>query len=146
MTIYILLNISNLYADADARSMTPSRNTRSYTPRSVPSSPGRSFLISHILHCRLSQCWTQQDQSTVQTPSQGLVYWPCDESIYIRSLINPCYKSGIRTLGKKKHLPQMNLNAEHNPDMLTWSLALAHGPVGILLLFSPRFNSCSYHF
>ena len=31
-------------ADADARSMTPSRNTRSYTLRSVPSSPGRSFL------------------------------------------------------------------------------------------------------
>ena len=34
----------NLYADVDARSMTPSRNTRSYTLRSVPSSPGRSFL------------------------------------------------------------------------------------------------------
>ena len=33
----------NLYADVDARSMTPSRNTRSYTLRSVPSSPGRSF-------------------------------------------------------------------------------------------------------
>ena len=45
MPIHILLNISNLYADADARSMTPSRNTRSYTLRSVPSSPGRSFLI-----------------------------------------------------------------------------------------------------
>ena len=41
--IYILLNISNLYADADARSMTPSKNTRSYTLRSVPSPPGRSF-------------------------------------------------------------------------------------------------------
>ena len=40
----ILLNISNLYAEADARSMTPSRNTRSFTIRSVPSSPGRSFL------------------------------------------------------------------------------------------------------
>ena len=35
----------NLYADVDARSMTPSRNTRSYTLRSVPSSPGRSFLF-----------------------------------------------------------------------------------------------------
>ena len=35
----------NLYADVDARSMTPSRNTRSYTLRSVPSSPGRSFLL-----------------------------------------------------------------------------------------------------
>ena len=34
----------NLYADVDARSMTPSRNRRSYTLRSVPSSPGRSFL------------------------------------------------------------------------------------------------------
>ena len=41
----ILLNISNLYADAEARSMTPSRNTRSYTLRSVPSFPGRSLLI-----------------------------------------------------------------------------------------------------
>ena len=30
--------------DVDARSMTPSRNTRSYTLRSVPLSPGRSFL------------------------------------------------------------------------------------------------------
>ena len=39
----ILLNISNLYGDVDARYMTPSRNTRSYTLRSVPSSPGRSF-------------------------------------------------------------------------------------------------------
>ena len=44
MAIHILLYISNLDADADARSMTPSRNTRSYTLRSVPSSPGRSFL------------------------------------------------------------------------------------------------------
>ena len=35
----------NLYADVDARSMTPSRITRSYTLRSVPSSPGRSFFI-----------------------------------------------------------------------------------------------------
>ena len=34
----------NLYADVDARSMTPSRNAWSYTLRSVPSSPGRSFL------------------------------------------------------------------------------------------------------
>ena len=30
-------------ADADADAVTPSRNTRSYTLRSVPSSPGRSF-------------------------------------------------------------------------------------------------------
>ena len=36
MPIYILLNIFKLYADADTRSMTPSRNTRSYTLRSVP--------------------------------------------------------------------------------------------------------------
>ena len=34
---YILLNMFNLYADVDARSMTPSTNTRSYTLRSVPS-------------------------------------------------------------------------------------------------------------
>ena len=34
----------NLHADVDARTMTPSRNTRSYTLRGVPSSPGRSFL------------------------------------------------------------------------------------------------------
>ena len=40
---YILLNMFNLYADVDAKSMTPSRNTRSYTLQSVPSSPGRSF-------------------------------------------------------------------------------------------------------
>ena len=43
MTHDILLNISNLYGDADAGSMTPSRNTRSYKLRSVPSSSGRSF-------------------------------------------------------------------------------------------------------
>merc|ERR1719205_286895 len=30
--------------------MTPSRNTRSYTLRSVPSSPGRSFLTATGLH------------------------------------------------------------------------------------------------
>ena len=35
----------NLYADVDARSLSPSKNTRSYTLRSVPSSPGRSFFI-----------------------------------------------------------------------------------------------------
>ena len=40
----------NLYADVDARSMTPSRNTRSYTLRSVPSSPGRSFLAPKELY------------------------------------------------------------------------------------------------
>ena len=35
----------SLNADADAGSMTPSRNTRRYTLRSIPSSPGRSFFI-----------------------------------------------------------------------------------------------------
>ena len=51
MTIYILLNIytNNLFADSDARSMTPSRNTRSCTLRSVPSSPGRSFFLFGFL-------------------------------------------------------------------------------------------------
>ena len=44
-----LLNISNLYADADDRSITPSRNTRSYTHRSIPSSPGRSFFCGYSL-------------------------------------------------------------------------------------------------
>ena len=39
----------NLYADVDARSMTPSRNTRSYTLRSVPSFPGRSFFLFYLL-------------------------------------------------------------------------------------------------
>ena len=39
----------NLHADVDARTMTPSRNTRSYTLRSVPSSPGRSFLYQQGL-------------------------------------------------------------------------------------------------
>ena len=38
------LAMFNIYADVDAISLTPSRNTRSYTLRSVPSSPGRSFL------------------------------------------------------------------------------------------------------
>ena len=38
------MNIFDIYADVDAISMTPGRNTRSYTLRSVPSSPGRSFL------------------------------------------------------------------------------------------------------
>ena len=56
----ILLNISYLYADADARSMTPSRNTRSYTLRSVPSSPRRSFLIvivkAHQAEVELGDC------------------------------------------------------------------------------------------
>ena len=47
---YILLNIFNLHADVDSRSMTPSRNTRSYTLRSVPSSPGRSFLAPKELY------------------------------------------------------------------------------------------------
>ena len=47
MPIYTLLNISYLYADDDARSMIPSRNTRSYTLRSEPSSPGRSFLFQY---------------------------------------------------------------------------------------------------
>ena len=51
MPICTLLNISNLYADDDARSMTPSRNTRSYTLRSVPSSPGRSFLSKTFFRC-----------------------------------------------------------------------------------------------
>ena len=46
----ILLNIINIYADVDAISMTPSRNTRSYTLRSVPSSPGRSFLAPKELY------------------------------------------------------------------------------------------------
>merc|ERR1719264_1488098 len=45
MPLCTLMNISNLIADDDARSMTPSRNTRSYTLRSVPSSPGRLFLF-----------------------------------------------------------------------------------------------------
>ena len=51
-------DVSNLYADADARSMTPSRITRSCTLRSVPSSPGRSFLFlsqhSECILCILS--------------------------------------------------------------------------------------------
>ena len=37
------MNIFNIYADVDARSMTASRNTRSSTLRSVPSTSGRSF-------------------------------------------------------------------------------------------------------
>ena len=37
------LQIFGNIADADADAVTPSSNTRSYTRRSVPSSPGRSF-------------------------------------------------------------------------------------------------------
>ena len=50
----------NLYADVDARSMTPSRDTRSYTLRSVPSSPGRSFLnlLSSLLVIQNEFSWT----------------------------------------------------------------------------------------
>ena len=39
--------------DSDADALTPSSNTRSYTLRSVPSSPGRSFFI---LHFPLGRC------------------------------------------------------------------------------------------
>ena len=50
MMIMKMMNIFNIYADVDAISMTPSRNTRSYTLRSVPSSPGRSFLAPKELY------------------------------------------------------------------------------------------------
>ena len=61
MKICTLLNISNLYADADARSMTPSRNTRSYTLRNVPSSPGRSFLATLVaLHFTPVSKWVSK--------------------------------------------------------------------------------------
>ena len=43
-TWYMIHDTWYMIHDVDARSMTPSRNTRSYTLRSVPSSPGRSFL------------------------------------------------------------------------------------------------------
>ena len=61
---YILLNMFNLYADVDARSMTPSRNTRSYTLRSVPSSPGRSFLAPKELYTWYCPMTIQQRSST----------------------------------------------------------------------------------
>ena len=52
------MNIFNIYADVDAISMTPSRNTRCYTLRSVPSSPRRSFYwnfncINHLIDARV---------------------------------------------------------------------------------------------
>ena len=55
----ILLNIytNNLFADVDARSMTPSRNTRSCILRSIPLSPGRSFLLKF---CQLAFQWWKQ--------------------------------------------------------------------------------------
>ena len=80
---YILLNIFNLYADVDARSMTPSRNTRSYTLRSVPSSPGRSFLskfwrkqstIDRLAGAPLLQTGAISFVSPVPSP-QSLVGW-----------------------------------------------------------------------
>ena len=49
MPIHILLNISNLYADADARSMTPSRNTRSYTLQVPGPLKPRSAVFGNIL-------------------------------------------------------------------------------------------------
>ena len=61
---YILLNMFNLYADVDARSMTPSRNTRSYKLRSVPSSPGRSFLAPKELYTWYCPMTIQQRSST----------------------------------------------------------------------------------
>ena len=46
MMIIYTVERFNIHADVDAIYMTPSRNTRSYTLRSVPSSPGRSFFHS----------------------------------------------------------------------------------------------------
>ena len=45
----------NLYADVDARSMTPSRNTRSYTLRSVPLSTNYHD-VDHYHH--ISDAWS----------------------------------------------------------------------------------------
>ena len=45
LTSYLLGSYILKVKHADARYMTPSRNTRSYTLRSVPSSPGRSFFF-----------------------------------------------------------------------------------------------------
>ena len=42
------------YMDADADAVTPCSNTRSYILRSVPSSPGRSFLNQETLTERSS--------------------------------------------------------------------------------------------
>ena len=71
-------------ADADAGSMTPSRNTRRYTLRSVPSSPGRSFLSlslylslffdgqvmapSRLAQVVVSWLWANEDQKNLWGP------------------------------------------------------------------------------
>ena len=73
----------NIYADVDAISMTPSRNTRSYTLRSVPSSPGRSFLIfgitmiSLVAAC-LQLCPSQLTMSTTLLKPQSIDPLQCN--------------------------------------------------------------------
>ena len=45
---------ADAYADTDAHTVTPSSNTRSYTRRSVPSSPGWSFFYFRVDHLYIS--------------------------------------------------------------------------------------------
>ena len=59
-----------------ARSMTPSRNTRSYTLRTVPSSPGRSFLTKWAKWNVFGN--KRKDQSKQQTSDvEEKDYGPC---------------------------------------------------------------------
>ena len=53
-------------ADADDESMTPSRNDRRYTLRSVQSSPGRSFLelLDLRLHFASELCFSRDKVSS----------------------------------------------------------------------------------
>ena len=66
-------------ADAGAGSMTPSRNTRRYTLRSVPSSPGRSFCSSFLPLFIWNYCNNSLGHKCQHVPSHwGLLsgnYW-----------------------------------------------------------------------
>ena len=87
MMIYILLNIytNNLFADADARSLTPSRKTRNCTLRSVPSSPGRSFFNSAAKKLEnldtLSRDPPQFHTQTIQNPKWSILLKPSQQLI-----------------------------------------------------------------
>ena len=96
---YILLNMFNLYADVDAKSMTPSRNTRSYTLQSVPSSPGRSFLSRKKLTNRpLSR---GHSQTTHFFPHHcfhtnfGTYRWPTPISNFLASHPHPTHPKSL---------------------------------------------------
>ena len=81
--------------NADAGSMTPSRNTRRYTLRSVPSSPGRSFLLlPEFSYSSLSGASSHQVQTLSWT-------WPCDrwQQSYIHIILLHSISRGVKKVG-----------------------------------------------